>query len=140
MDREYEISDMYVADLKWQEGVLTVIKESDHLLRRFGQVDIVNLAPESKLEICRDEADEIWALVSGKVLLLMEDQRKDSPSFGRLVELEISQDAPKAVLVPFGVTCKVSSTRGAILLRTGTHQDGTHPSDRSLSIETKTNS
>ncbi len=39
--REFLISDMAVYQRDGEKGRLTILKEDDHLLRRFGQVDIV---------------------------------------------------------------------------------------------------
>ena len=128
---EFKISDMLVKDLDWRDGILTVIKESDHLLRRFGEVDVVTIEPSRYLEVFRQQADEVWALLSGQASFHLEDQRQDSPSLGSGVDLDINQDSPQEVLVPFGVFCKLSSAQGAMLLRISTHQDGTQPGDKS---------
>ena len=127
---EFEISDLAVGDLDWREGILTILKESDHLLRRFGQVDVVRIESDGEVQVYRYEADEIWALLSGQATLHLRDQRQDSPSQGAVVGLDLSQNSPQAVLVPFGVVCTVRSTQGATLLRISTHQDGTNPEDQ----------
>ena len=127
---EFEISDMVVMDLDWYKGSLTVIKEGDHLLRRFGAVNVVRIEPEGSIQVYRQQADEIWAVLSGYVSLHLQDQRQDSPSQGTEVDLGISQDTPQAVLIPLGVLCKGSSTRGATLLRITTHQDGSQHGDQ----------
>ena len=126
----FEISDLALCDLDWREGILTILKESDHLLRRFGQVDVVTIESEGEVRVYRQQADEFWTLLSGKVSLHLKDQRQDSPSQGAVVSLDLSQKAPQAVLIPFGVICTISSTLGATLLRICTHQDGTHPEDQ----------
>jgi hypothetical protein len=51
-----------------------------------------------------------------------------------VVELVISDVAPKAVLVPFGVVCHVSSAGEAMFLRVNTHQDFSHPEDRTIFV------
>ena len=130
MENEREILDMIILELAWHNGILTVIREDDHVLRRFGQVDVVKVSNGSALEIWRQKADEIWAVISGEVRFSLEDRREDSPSGGVNVELELSKDVPQAILVPFGVTCKVSSTGDAILLRIGTHQNHAHAEDQ----------
>lgn len=127
---EFKISDMVVKDLDWNNGILTVIKESDHLLRRFGEVDVVTIEPGRQVEVFRQQADEVWALLSGQVSFHLQDQRQDSPSQGSEVKLDISEDMPQAVLVPFGVLCKLSNTQGAIMLRISTHQQRTQPGDQ----------
>ena len=74
---EFKISDLVVKDLDWRDGILTVIKENDHLLRRFGEMDVVTIEPSRSLEVFRQQADEVWALLSGQVLFHLEDQRQD---------------------------------------------------------------
>jgi hypothetical protein len=124
------ISDMVVLDLDWQGQKLTIIKETDQLLRRFGQMDMIKLNPKGRVEVFRSVADEIWAPMLGRAAFQLEDQREESPSKGEIVQLEITADDPKAILVPFGVNCTIVSAEGATLLRIGTHGESTHPGDR----------
>jgi len=132
---EFAISDLALLDLRWQGGVLTVITEDNHLLRRFGAVDVVNLEPDRPRVLLRHQADEIWTVLSGQAFFHLEDHREDSPSQGTALDVTISQDAPRALLIPFGVLCKVSSTKKeSILLRISTHQDESHPGDTTLSL------
>lgn len=130
METDFKISDMYVLELQWDQGILTVLKEDDHLLRRFGQIDLVNLTPGGNIEVWREKADEIWILFSGEAKIVMEDLRDESPSLNDIVELTLDQDHPKAVLVPFGVKFKLYSSDGAMLLRVGTHQDNSLMTDQ----------
>ena len=132
MNSILNISDSFITSIDWNSGVLTVLKESDQLLRRFGQVDVVDLGAKNTLEVRRIQADEIWAIISGKAEIELEDQRGESPSFGKRVDMEVEGKSPQVFLVPFGVNCKISSQEGAILLRISTHQDGTHPEDRTV--------
>ncbi len=125
-----KISDMYVLDLAWHGQKLTIIKETDQLLRRFGQMDMIKINQNNRVEVFRSEADEIWAPVSGQAQVRLEDQRDDSPSNGEVVHLEITDDDPKAILVPFGVNCTITSSEGATLLRIETHEENTHPGDQ----------
>ena len=131
MSVDKPISDMLVLDLSWQAGRLTVVKDDDHVLRRFGQVDIIGLDQGQQIEVFRQQADEIWALFSGQATIQLEDQRQDSPSMGVTVSLVVDQEVPKAVLVPFGVACIVTGgLDGTRFLRIGTHHDTSHPQDR----------
>ena len=130
MIEHLKISDMYVLDLAWQGQKLTIIKETDQLLRRFGQMDMIKLNPKDRVDVFRSEADEIWAPMAGQADVRLEDQREESPSKGEIFHLEIISDDPKAILVPFGVNCTISSAEGATLLRIGTHEESTHPGDR----------
>src|SRR3990172_1966895 len=81
---------------------LSVLRYSDHLLRRFG------LAEEFELEAgqalgpqLRLVADEVWALVEGRAEFTCEDRRQGSPTQGSRHSLHCEQ--PTLVLAPFGV-------------------------------------
>ena len=50
----------------------------------------------------RDQVDQI-ALVKGSLLLVLVDSREDSPTFQRLQEIRISEDAPALVQIPPGI-------------------------------------
>jgi mannose-6-phosphate isomerase-like protein (cupin superfamily) len=126
---EFEISDMVVKDLDWRNGILDILNEGDHLLRRFGEVEVVTIEPQGSVQVFRQQADEIWALLSGHASFHLQDRRQDSPSQGAEVNLDISQDSPQAVLIPFGVLSKVTSNQGATLVRINTHQDESFPGD-----------
>ena len=123
------IDDMAVLSLAQRGGILTVVSEHDPLLRRFGQCDLIQLQAGETLEILRRQADEVWALVSGAAAAKLEDQREDSPSFESVQALELSGDAPRAVLVPFGVRWRVTARTQAVLVRLSTHEDGANSED-----------
>ena len=114
---------MIVKELSWHDGALTVVTESDPLLRRFGQLDYVLLEEGGHLEIRRKQADEIWAVISGTAAMIVEDRREDSPSFGVSQVLPLDGESPRAVLVPFGTSCKIEGHTSSVLLRLTTHQD-----------------
>lgn len=50
----------------------------------------------------RQQVDQI-ALIQGSVLLVLFDSRQESPTCGTVMELRISDDAPKMVQIPPGV-------------------------------------
>ena len=126
------INDLIIKPLNWNTGVLTILRESDPLLRRFGECDLVRVEGSQPIQIRRQKADEIWGLVSGEAELQLTDTRPESPSYqaGQIIGLESSH--PKAVLVPFGVSCRITTTSEAVFVRITTHQDGTHPGDETL--------
>ena len=101
----------------------TALSYSDHLLRRFGQADIVHLVRGARLEKKEEEtADEVWALIEGEATFEWEDRRSSSPTSGRKASLAAQE--PITVLVPFGVAFRVTAGDGAaILLRLSTHAD-----------------
>jgi hypothetical protein len=101
----------------------TALSYSDHLLRRFGQADIVHLEHGGRLEKKEEEtADEVWALIEGEATFEWEDRRSSSPTSGGKASLAARE--PIAVLVPFGVAFRVTAGNGAaILLRLSTDAD-----------------
>ena len=101
----------------------TALSYSDHLLRRFGQADVVHLERGGRLERKEDDtADEVWALIDGEATFEWEDRRSSSPTSGRKASLAAQE--PITVLVPFGVAFRVTAGGGAaILLRLSTHAD-----------------
>jgi len=101
----------------------TALSYSDHLLRRFGQADIVHLGRGGRLEKKEEEtADEVWALIEGEATFEWEDRRSSSPTSGGKASLAARE--PISVLVPFGVAFRVTAeNRAAILLRLSTHAD-----------------
>jgi hypothetical protein len=126
------ISDAYLIDLKAGQGAVTILKENDHLLRRFGQVDFIELSKGEQITVQRAVADEVWAVVGGEAAFDLEDQREQSPTNGVINTIKLAKSAPKALLVPFGVACKVSTEHGGRLVRISTHEDGTTAGDQTL--------
>jgi dTDP-4-dehydrorhamnose 3,5-epimerase-like enzyme len=109
---------------------LTILRETDPLLRRFGQCDLLILEKGEKLVFSREQADEFWAVVDGQVSFTMEDTRSESPSFQQEQYEELTGETPRLIMVPFGVRCKVHAELPSTLVRLATHQDGTHPGDQ----------
>lgn len=126
------INDMAVQALEWRSGILTVVSENDPLLRRFGQCDYVRLEAEENLEILRQRADEVLAVIAGQADIKLEDQRQESPSYHAVQDLELDGELPKAVLVPFGVRCRIAARTETVLIRLTTHADSDNPADHTL--------
>ena len=124
------INDMAVQALEWRGGFMTVVSENDPLLRRFGQCDYVRMKAEETLVILRKQADEVWAVITGQADVRMEDRREESPSYQAVQTLELDGDLPKAVLVPFGVRCRITARTEAVLIRLTTHVDSDIPEDQ----------
>lgn len=135
---EQEIADLYIEPLSSEvleaSQTLRALSFDDHLLRRFGQLDFIQRKPsEIETLTLRSVADELWVLVSGKVLCLCRDLRAGSPSENVEVRFEIS--APSRVLIPFGVAFGWQAVdHPAQMLRCSTHQDHEHPEDRVIHI------
>ena len=123
MQTKFKVSDMTVKELQWRRGILTLVDESDPLLRRFGQLDFIKLSAGKTLEIEREQADEIWTAVSGSVEVALEDLRQDSPSYKAAERFLLDGEAPLALLVPFGVGCRIEAQTETELIRITTHKD-----------------
>jgi dTDP-4-dehydrorhamnose 3,5-epimerase-like enzyme len=116
-------------------SLLSLLSFDDHLLRRFGQLDLVGKAPGQFTQLrMRSVADEIWVLIDGKAKCMCRDLRPGSPSEGIEMQFEIS--APVRVFVPFGVAFGWQALeQPALMLRCATHQDGDHQDDQTIALE-----
>lgn len=132
MPSEYPIADMLVFPLKQHHGKLTLLSNRDHLLRRFGQLTLIDLASGEKREASvRAEADRFFFIIAGSATIDLIDLRDQSPSRGKHAEVNLSYEEPCGVLVPFGVACTVTAANSARLIELSTHSED-HPSDRTL--------
>jgi hypothetical protein len=127
------IPDVFLLDLERTEGRLVLLRDTDHLLRRFGQVENRNLTEgEETSFLLRKVADEIWSVIAGEVTLTLVDKREGSPSENKSMRIKLSEIQPKAVLVPFGIAYHISAQKNAQMIRISTHADGTHSDDQIL--------
>jgi hypothetical protein len=129
MKTDFDITDMMLINLASNGHLLTVVSEHDPLLRRFGQVDVVNLDPAHPLTLQRKKADEVWTVLEGNALFTLVDRREDSPTFGGQVALTLEARKPQVVLVPFGIDCLIEAKKTSRLLRLTTHADDTDIQD-----------
>lgn len=135
--KSYPIRDLYIRrlQLESQRGGrrMMLLKHEDHLLRRFGVLEVVRLEPRSSTPfMVREIADEVWSLLEGRVEFVWKDLRTGSPTWENLHRHSTSE--PTLVLVPFGVAFGVRSARGSsTLVRLATHLDGEHAKDQLLS-------
>ncbi|HEY69751.1 MAG TPA: hypothetical protein G4O08_04110 [Anaerolineae bacterium] len=118
------------SDLHW-----TVLQATDHLLRRFGLAEVVRASNNSKPGMkLRMVADEVWALIEGRVEFVWHDLRTDSPTYGN--QHRLSCERPTLVLAPFGVAFGFRPLdKTALLVRLATHPEDTHEGDRRLPWE-----
>lgn len=102
------------------DGRMTLLRNDDHLLRRFGALEGLRLEPDVSFAVQRLIADEIWCLLEGSAAVRLEDRRRDSPTMG-IVE-EHTVERPTRLLIPFGVAAEVRAGEGgAFLVRLMTH-------------------
>src|SRR3990172_7972758 len=129
------ISDMHIFSLERQGGRLQILRRDQHLLRRFGQLDLFELAAgQMTAFILRAEADEIWALLEGRVTVVLADRRPQSPSSALELRIDLDAAQPQGILIPFGVAHAFHANTSARLLRLATHVDGSHREDEPFSI------
>lgn len=95
----------------------------DHLLRRFGLLELVRVMPHTALELrARPVADELWILIEGGVEFIWHDVRSASPTEGQRDRMMCTD--PTLVLVPFGVAFGCRAVGGqATLIRLATHEE-----------------
>jgi len=124
MPNQFPIADMQLFSLEPTKDGMRLLRNSDHLLRRFGQLDHVAIKAGGSIEYpAHSEADEIWFVLSGKVDVILSDKRGGSPSEGTEFQLILAQDDPQGLLLPFGVASVFSSKQEASLIRLSTHSD-----------------
>ena len=134
MITQKSIPDVYILDLERKGARLVVLHETHYLLRRFGQVEYVELNEGGEIPFTlREVADEVWSVLTGKVFLILVDKRQGSPSENVSMRLELSENQPQAVLIPFGVAYQIKVVQDSHLLRITTHADGMHEGDRVFS-------
>ena len=136
MEPKIPISDVQLLDLEWDNGRLVLLRDDDHMLRRFGQVE-VRLFEDTCVTpfVLRAVADEIWVPVNGKAVLRLIDRRSDSPDKDRYFQIALNAAEPQALLIPFGVAYSVENEEAATLIRLSTHADGKHPDDEIIPFE-----
>jgi dTDP-4-dehydrorhamnose 3,5-epimerase-like enzyme len=142
MKERLPIHDLYIRPLEAvQEPGVTrwpTLKESDELLRRFGEAEVIRLeAGRATTYMLRPVADEVWAILEGVVEMHWHDLRPRSPTNGVRHRMTLRQ--PTLVLAPFGVAFGARALEGAALLaRFATHgrDDPESRDDRALEWET----
>jgi hypothetical protein len=131
----FTISDMHVFPLTVSGTRWTLLREKDHLLRRFGQLDLLDLtaAQETDFEL-RAEADCFLFAINGRAEARLLDLRPNSPSLGSRVTVVLDTEDPQGLLLPFGVACALYAVTDARLIILSTHSD-VHSEDRKATAE-----
>jgi hypothetical protein len=131
----YPIADMHVFPLRVEAGRLVLLREADHLLRRFGQLELLDLAAGTQTEFqLRAEADRFLFVIAGRVAVRLLDLRDVSPSHGAQVIVPLDEKKPQGVLVPFGVACGANAELDSRLIVLSTHSEA-HPDDRAATAD-----
>lgn len=133
------IHDLYIRSISSKrDGPETrweALKHEDHLLRRFGFSEVLRVEVDAQPYLSvRSVADEVWALIEGRVEFRWRDLRPDSPTNG--AEHRLICEQPTQVLAPFGVAFGLRPLdESALLVRFATHADGLHNGDRRIAWE-----
>ena len=117
------ISEIEKLNLFFGKDKNLAIRESDHVLRRFGELEIFSLEKKPPGPcVIRHEADENFAVLSGELELKMVDLRENSPTFNEIMVVQINEQDSEAYLIVFGVAFSIKSNTGAKVLRLSTHK------------------
>lgn len=130
MANSFPIADMHIFPLAGDAGSRVLLREDDHLLRRFGQLELRDVEAGAQTELgIRAEADRLFFLLSGKATLHIMDLRSGSPSFGTHAAVQLDQENAQGVLAPFGTSVSLYPETDCRLLLLSTHSQP-HPEDR----------
>lgn len=129
------IPDMHIFPLHATPEGVVLLRETDHVLRRFGELSIQTLAAGvADAYALRAEADRVAFPLDGECSLRLLDLRQHSLSYGVHAVFNLQAAAPHGVLVPFGVACSLAATSAARVLWLSTHSQP-HAADRPASAE-----
>lgn len=125
------ISGLYLFPLNVTGESLVFIRDDDHLLRRFGQVEIRKIPAKFSSEfVLRAVADEIWTTFIGSLEFILIDRRQGSASENQALKLILQAENQQGLLIPFGVAYSFHAEEDSQAIRVTTHADGTHAEDR----------
>lgn len=84
--------------------LVEVVRDDDGLLTRFGQ-STFTVAYEGAIKAFHwhRKQDDLWFVATGKVVVVLYDLRKGSPTFGTTQTIEAGEDHYKVILIPSGV-------------------------------------
>ena len=81
-----------------------LVREDDHLLRRFGQSSITKTYPGViKAFHWHHNQDDLWYVVNGMARVVLYDRRPQSPTQGVTQVVYAGEDNPVVILIPSGV-------------------------------------
>lgn len=136
MNTDTTISGVRIFPIEIAENRLILLKDEDHLLRRFGQAEVRQVSEQDgEFFTIRAIADEIWALLDGNANVILIDKRAKSPTEDQALKLRFDEEKLKGVLIPAGVAYAIFADEAARLMRICTHADGTHDEDQILAAE-----
>ncbi|MBX3045763.1 MAG: dTDP-4-dehydrorhamnose 3,5-epimerase family protein [Anaerolineales bacterium] len=129
MSQQPPIPDMHIIPLQAAPEGVVLLRETDHVLRRFGELALQTLPAGSQgAYSLRAEADRVLFVIDGGVDARLLDLRPQSPSHGVHTSIQLQASA-QALLVPFGVACSLAAPAAARVLWLSTHSQP-HAADR----------
>ncbi|QYK51872.1 MAG: dTDP-4-dehydrorhamnose 3,5-epimerase family protein [Anaerolineales bacterium] len=129
MSQQPPIPDMHIIPLQAAPQGVVLLRETDHVLRRFGELALQTLPAGSQgAYSLRAEADRVLFVIDGAVDARLLDLRPQSPSHGVHTSIRLQANA-QALLVPFGVACSLAAPDAARVLWLSTHSQP-HAADR----------
>lgn len=132
--KELNIHDLFIIKLNQGDDGFILLKDNDHLLRRFGQLEYREMQRGVNSEyLYRYAADEIWSVLNGEILARLIDLREDSPTKYRRDEIILNEREPVSLLIPFGVAYTFEAKKDSKLIRLATNVDGSDERDRTYS-------
>ncbi|MDD5110906.1 MAG: dTDP-4-dehydrorhamnose 3,5-epimerase family protein [Patescibacteria group bacterium] len=83
---------------------MEVVREDERLLSHFGQTTFTVTHPGSiKAFHWHKKQDDVWFVASGHALVVLYDQREDSPTFRQTETITAGTDDYKVIVIPAGV-------------------------------------
>lgn len=83
---------------------MEVLRKSEGLCRNFAQSNFTIAYPGTiKAFHWHKKQDDLWFVASGKAAIVLYDQRKNSPTRGRLEVIRAGENDYKLILIPAGV-------------------------------------
>ncbi|MGD0576414.1 MAG: dTDP-4-dehydrorhamnose 3,5-epimerase family protein [Anaerolineales bacterium] len=103
--KEASIFDVFTGPLPAQAGgIQSVLRDTDHLLGRFGEAAWLSAEPKARLGFSlRPDADRVWAMLEGASWAVLHDLRESSPSLGCTQVVRLDRNPLGLLLIPFGV-------------------------------------
>ena len=99
--------------------LMEVLRNDENLLSKFGQSNMtVAYKGTIKGFHHHEKQDDLWFAATGKIMVVLYDARKDSPTYKETQVLYAGQDDYKLIVIPVGVIhgYKVLSDEPAILI------------------------
>jgi dTDP-4-dehydrorhamnose 3,5-epimerase len=81
-----------------------ILRDDDHLLRRFGQSSVTKTYPGViKAFHWHQDQDDLWYVVDGMARVVLYDRRPDSPTCGVTQVVYAGDDNPVLIHIPTGI-------------------------------------